>query len=86
MLGAVVQFVGTKQFAFRDRSPDWARQGLQFAGVEMLGFAANAVLFDVLVTHTHTPYLAARCLGSFLVYVAICVPLWTRIFNRPEGA
>ncbi len=86
VLGAVVQFVGNKRFAFRDRSPDWARQGLQFAGVEMLGFAANALLFDLLVTRTPMPYVVARCLGSFFVYVAICMPLWTRIFKHVEEA
>jgi putative flippase GtrA len=84
VLGALVQFVGNKRFAFRDRSPDWAGQSLQFAGVEMLGFAANAIIFDLLVAHTAVPYLVARCLGSFFVYVAICMPLWTRIFTPAE--
>ncbi len=84
-LGMLVQFVGNKRFAFRDRSREWVRQGVQFAGVELLGFAANAIAFDLLVTHTPMPYLVARCLGTFVVYVSVCMPLWSRIF-KPEEA
>ncbi len=86
VLGMFVQFVGNKHFAFRDRSRKWVKQGLQFAGVELIGFAANAMVFDLLVTQTPMPYLVARCLGTFVVYVAVCMPLWSRIFKQPEGA
>jgi putative flippase GtrA len=83
VLGISVQFFGNKLFAFGDRSKDWLRQGAQFLGVEALGFVANLVLYDLMITHTHLPYLAVRMLTTSLVYFCICLPLWSRIF-RPQ--
>jgi putative flippase GtrA len=80
-LGIGVQFVGNKCFAFADRSPRWAEQGLLFLGVEALGMAANLVLFDLAVTHLSLPYLALRIATTSIVYFAICLPLWSRIFQ-----
>jgi putative flippase GtrA len=80
-IGIAVQFAGNKWFAFADRSPDWARQGAQFLAVEALGMTANLVLFDLAVTRTPLPYLAARMLATSIVYFAICLPLWSRIFR-----
>ena len=82
-LGIAVQFAGNKWFAFADRSPDWARQGALFLGVETLGITANLVLFDLAVTRTPLPYLAARILATSIVYFGICLPLWSRIFRMP---
>jgi putative flippase GtrA len=83
VLGISVQFVGNKLFAFNDRSREWVRQGAQFLGVEALGFVANLVLYDLVIAHTHLPYLAVRVLTTSFVYFCICLPLWTRIF-RPR--
>lgn len=80
-LGIAVQFVGNKLFAFEDRSQEWARQGAQFLLVEALGFSANLVLFDLIVSRTHLPYLPVRLLTTSLVYFGICLPLWSRIFK-----
>jgi putative flippase GtrA len=82
-LGIATQFVGNKLFAFGNRSRRWLRQGAQFAAVEALGLLLNLALFDLAVTHTPLPYLAARVLSTSLVYFAVCLPLWSRIF-RPE--
>jgi putative flippase GtrA len=82
VLGIVAQFVGNKLFAFGDRSRAWVRQGLQFLMVEALGFVANLVLFDLVVTHTHWPYLPVRLCTTNVVYFGICLPLWSRIFHR----
>jgi putative flippase GtrA len=87
-LGIAVQFVGNKLFAFADRSPQWARQGAQFLAVEALGFVLNLLLFDFAITVTPLPYLAARMLSTSIVYFAVCLPLWSRIFRtelRQEG-
>jgi hypothetical protein len=64
------------------------RQGAQFVAVEALGLGLNLMLFDFAVTHTPLPYLAARMLSTSIVYFAVCLPLWSRIFRaelRPEG-
>jgi putative flippase GtrA len=84
-IGVAVQFGGNKWFAFGDRSPDWARQGVLFLGVEALGMTANLVLFDLAVTRTPLPYLAARIATTSLVYFCICLPLWSRIFRDRAG-
>jgi putative flippase GtrA len=80
-LGIAIQFVGNKLFAFGDPSRAWLRQGAQFLGVEALGFMANLMLFDFALTHTHLPYLPLRLVTTNLVYFAICLPLWSRIFR-----
>lgn len=85
VIGIAVQFVGNKWFAFGDRSPDWARQGAQFLAVEALGITANLVLFDLAVTKTPLPYLAARIAATSLVYFCICLPLWSLIFRDRTG-
>ncbi len=85
VLGIVVQFLGNKLVAFEDRRPEWLRQGAQFMAVEALGFVANLVLFDRAMALTHLPYLAVRLATTLLVYFAICLPLWTRIFRTGAG-
>ena len=80
-IGIGVLFAGNKWFAFADRSPDWAREGAQFLAVEALGITANLVLFDLAVTRTPLPYLAARIATTSIVYFGICLPLWSRIFR-----
>jgi len=80
-LGVAIQFVGNKLFAFADPSRAWVRQGVQFLGVEAVGFVANLVLFDLALTLTHLPYLPLRLVTTNLVYFAICLPLWSRIFR-----
>ena len=80
-LGIVAQFVGNKLFAFGDRSRAWVRQGLQFLAVEALGFAANLVLYDLVIANTSLPYLPVRLGTTNVVYFGICLPLWSRIFR-----
>jgi putative flippase GtrA len=86
-IGVAAQFVGNKLFAFEDRSRAWVRQGVQFLGVEALGFAANLVLYDLVIAHTALPYLPVRLATTSLVYFGICLPLWSLIFRaRPAEA
>lgn len=83
--GVAAQFAGNKLFAFEDRRPEWVVQGLQFLSVEALGIAANLVLFDWLVRHTALGIVPARLFTTSVVYFAICLPLWARIFRAsPE--
>jgi len=79
-LGIGTQFVGNKLVAFRDRSPAWVRQGMQFLAVELCGLAANLWLYDLAVAHIRAPYLLLRLGTTNLVYFGLCLPLWSRIF------
>jgi putative flippase GtrA len=84
--GVVVQFVGNKLFAFEDRSTRWAGQAALFLAVETLGFAANFALFDVAVRALPLPYVVVRLVTTNLVYFGVCLPLWSRIFERTPAA
>ncbi|MBX3130007.1 MAG: GtrA family protein [Polyangiaceae bacterium] len=86
VLGIGVQFVGNKWFAFGDRSRDWLGQGVRFLGVEMVAFAANLLLFDLVMASTTLPYLLVRLMTTATVYFLICLPLWSRIFKPQENA
>lgn len=81
MLGVAAQFAGNKFLAFRDRSPAWFGQAIEFLGVEALAVAANLALFDLAMTRTDWPYLPVRLATTSLVYFLICLPLWSRIFK-----
>jgi putative flippase GtrA len=85
-LGIVVQFVGNKLLAFRDRDPRWALQALRFLAVEALGFVANLALFDLAVRLVPAPPVALRLVTTNLVYFCVCLPLWTRIFRVGDEA
>ena len=84
-LGISVQFIGNKWLAFRDPSPAWLRQAGLFLAVEGLGLLANLVAFDRLLAWTPLPYLACRVISTSLVYFALCLPLWARIFASEPG-
>jgi putative flippase GtrA len=84
-LGICVQFVGNKWLAFRDPSPEWLRQAGLFLAVEGLGLLANLVVFDRLLVWTPLPYLVCRVVSTSLVYFALCLPLWARIFAGEAG-
>jgi hypothetical protein len=58
------------------------KQGGLFLGVEGLGLLSNLVVFDRLLVWTPLPYLLCRVLSTALVYYALCLPLWARIFRQ----
>lgn len=83
-LGIAAQFVGNKWLAFRDPSRAWARQAAWFLGIEALGFVCNAFCFDRLLALTPLPYVVCRVLSTSLVYFAVCLPLWSRLFSNAD--
>jgi putative flippase GtrA len=86
--GVVVQFLGNKLYAFRDRSPAWLSQAAKFLVVEAAGYAANVLLFAWLSRFVPVPYAALRVAIGSLVYFAVCLPLWSKIFvtrGEPRG-
>lgn len=86
--GVVVQFLGNKLYAFRDRSRAWLSQAAKFLVVEAAGYAANVLLFAWLSRFVPVPYALLRVGIGSLVYFAICLPLWSKIFvtrGEPRG-
>lgn len=78
--GVAAQFVGNKLVAFRDRSPRWLQQGIAFGVVEAVAFALNLAAFHAISSFTSLPVLAARLATTSSVYLAFCLPAWSRIF------
>lgn len=79
--GLVIQFVGNKRYAFRDRSPQVLRQGSLFLFVETGAFLLNAAMFHLLSPILGLPWVLARALGTSSVYFGFSYPLWGRIFR-----
>jgi putative flippase GtrA len=83
--GLAIQFFGNKFFAFRDYSPQLKRQGGLFLLVEAGAFLLNVAAFHLIVTLSALHYLAARMLGTGLVYLGFSFPLWGLIFRRARA-
>jgi putative flippase GtrA len=83
--GLLVQFVGQKLFAFRDQRPQWGKQAVLFGLVEGVALVLNLWLFDLAVRLVPAPYPLLRVAVQFVVYVGLCLPLWSRIFSEREG-
>lgn len=81
--GALVQFLGTKYFAFEDRSSALLRQGTLFSFVELAALGLNALLFVLATRIPWIPYPVARVVVQALVYFGFSLPLWRRIFTTP---
>ena len=81
--GLLVQFIGNKYFAFEDRSKAIVKQGSLFVLIEIVAFALNVLLFDLLVTFTPVHEILARLLGTNIVYLGFSFPAWTFfVFRR----
>jgi len=81
LAGAVVQFLGCRHLVFRAERGSLLKQLGGFAATEAGTLALNALLFHALVTWTPVPYIAARAVGTFLVFIAFSYPMWRRVFR-----
>jgi putative flippase GtrA len=78
--GALVQFLGNRHFTFRAAGGAWGRQAARFAVAEAVTLALNAGAFWAL-TGAGVPYVLARPVGTFLIFVGVSYPLWQRVFK-----
>ena len=85
LVGLAIQFVGNKYWAFRDPSPNLARQLALFSLVEIGAFALNAGMFHALVGTFGMPPLVARPMASAVVYFGFSLALWRLIFRTPAA-
>lgn len=81
LLGLVVQFVGARHVVFRDSEVTLKTQLVGFLVTELGSFILNALLFHAFVAGLHMPYLVARLVGSFLVFVSFSFPMWNLVFR-----
>jgi len=83
LAGALVQFLGCRYFVFRADGGDVRKQAGGFAAVELATMVLNGLAFHALVAGLHVPYVVARPLGTFLVFVAFSYPMWRLVFALP---
>ncbi len=81
LLGLCVQFIGARYVVFRASQSTLKKQLAGFLVTELGSLLLNALVFHVLVTLTPMPYLLARVLGSFLVFVVFSFPMWNFVFR-----
>jgi len=90
LVGATVQFIGNRQFAFESRGCV-KRQVLWFALVELVALGLNGVGYDLVARQwllDTSGALLVRTLISFVVFVGWSYPLFRRIFrdrHRPSS-
>ena len=73
--------MGSKYFAFQDKSKDHLRQGVLFMLVEAWTILLNIVGFHLLVTLTPIRYYLVRPLVTLTVYCGFSYPLWKKVFR-----
>ena len=62
---------------------DFVKQGGLFLVIEMVAFALNVLLFDVLVQRTPLHEVVARLVGTNIVYLGFSLPMWSYfVFRR----
>ena len=84
--GAVVQFLGCRHLVFGAQAGDARKQAALFALTEVGTLAANALAFHLLVAALHVPFVIARPVGTFVVFVGFSYPLWHLTFARSRAS
>jgi putative flippase GtrA len=88
LVGATVQFFGSRHFAFRAGEGRLGRQLGWFAATEVVALLLNGVLYDLVAARLVLGMggaVALRAAISFAVFALWSHPLWCRVF-RPEVA
>lgn len=85
LIGAGVQFVGNRQFAFRGaRAGSLRKQAALFAATEVVGLTLNWVLYFAAASAFHlnvATAVIARAITTNLVFLGWSYPVWTRVFR-----
>ena len=87
LLGVTVQFIGAKYAVFKAGDGPWVRHLTGFVVAEIGTYLLNGLAFHLLVTLTPIPYVLARLVGTFVVFIAFSYPVWKWVFEdggRPE--
>jgi putative flippase GtrA len=88
LVGAIVQFLGNKHFAFRARGGDLRRQAALFVAAEAVALALNAALYHAvatLVPLAPATAVLARAITTNLVFLLWSYPVWRRVFAAPAS-
>jgi putative flippase GtrA len=84
LVGAAVQFLGNRHFAFRAAAGGLRRQLVLFAITEAVTMALNAALYHVVATHvvlSAPGAVLARAITTNAVFLCWSYPVWRRVFQ-----
>jgi putative flippase GtrA len=87
LLGAAVQFVGNRRYAFAAERGSLGRQLAAFSLVEIVALALNALLYDLGARALPLGAAGAvvlRAVTSFAVFALWSYPSWRRVFRVPS--
>ncbi|NOY92153.1 MAG: GtrA family protein [Deltaproteobacteria bacterium] len=80
-VGASIQFLGCRHVVFEAKDGSLSRQFLAFAGVELVTLTLNALVFQALLGLS-LPYVFARLVATFGVFMLFSFPAWHWVFRR----
>jgi putative flippase GtrA len=84
LTGALVNFIGNRQYAFRQTAGPVGRQVAGYAIVETVALGLNALLYDetlrILPASVRVFWVVRLCTSN-LVFLGWSYPLWKRVFH-----
>lgn len=83
-VGVTIQFIGAKYAVFKAGGGSWVRHLSGFVIAEIGSYLLNGLAFHLIVTLTPVPYIAARLIGTFLIFIGFSYPVWHWVFK--DGA
>ena len=82
IIGSLTQFLGNRFFVFKATERHYAKQAVEYVGVETAAFFLNASLFSALVTWTPIYYAAAQPVSSLCIFIFFSYPMWKLVFRK----
>jgi putative flippase GtrA len=86
LVGGLVNFLANREYAFRARKGNVAKQAIGYSVVEGVALALNGALYDAVlrgVPHAAHFYWLVRLATTNLVFLGWSFPLWRRVFRVP---
>jgi putative flippase GtrA len=88
-VGAIVNFIGNRDYVFRARAGSVTKQALGYATVELVALALNGLAYDTvlrLVPEASRFFWLVRLCTTNLVFLVWSYPLWSKVFRVRSGS
>jgi putative flippase GtrA len=86
LAGAIVNFVGNREYAFHAHAGDARKQVLGYTAVEGIALVLNGLSYELVlrfVSGAARYFWLVRLFTSNFVFLAWSYPLWKRVFRAP---